>query len=264
MSNILDKIVEKKRIELAESKRLVSYDEILKKAKAAPVGPSFFTALKIKNGNPAIIAELKKASPSMGIIRADFKPVELAASLENAGASALSVLTEKNFFLGGMQYLKDASVHVKIPILRKDFIFDKYQLCEAKAWGASAALLIAAMLDRDELKCLMAFADSIGLEILVETHSQEELDIALNSGAKIVGVNSRNLKTFEFDFTLFSKLIEKIPDSCIAVAESGVSTRENLLEAAKAGADAALVGTALMNKPFPSDELKKLLGNYES
>ena len=258
--NILEQIFSKKREEVEAAKLRISYAEIFDAAQSASRAPSFANALKNQKGNPAIIAELKKASPSAGVIRENFEPTELAASLENAGASALSVLTEKNFFLGCEEYLKLAKASVSIPILRKDFIFDTYQLCEAKAWGASAALLIVAMLKKEELKSLLEFANSISLEILTETHSEEELDTALECGARIIGVNSRNLKTFDFDFSLFEKLISKIPDDCAAVAESGVTSRESLLAAAAAGADACLVGTTLMNKNNPAVELKKLLG----
>ncbi len=259
MKNILQKIFEKKQEELAKTKLKTSFEEVYKFAKESPKTASFADALKTKNGVPAIIAELKKASPSMGLIRKNFEPKELAKSLELAGAAALSVLTEEQFFLGKKEYLIEAKKSVKIPILRKDFIFDKYQLCEAKAWGASAALLIVAMLEKENLKELLDFAKSIELEILVETHSEEELEIALECGAKIIGVNSRNLKTFEFDYTLFSKLISKTPSGCIAVAESGVESRTALIDAGKVGASAALIGTAFMSKDNPADELKKFL-----
>ncbi|MBO6103377.1 MAG: indole-3-glycerol phosphate synthase TrpC [Opitutales bacterium] len=259
MNGILEKITAKKRAELEASKREIPYEAVFLAAQNAPKRASFFEALKMKNGRPAVIAELKKASPSKGLIRENFEPASLAKSLEGAGASALSVLTEKNFFLGSPEYLRTAVANVKIPVLRKDFVFDKYQICEAKAWGASAVLLIKAMLSNGELESLMEFANSLNLDALVETHDAGEIDAALGCGAKILGVNARNLRTFEIDKSLFEKLVSKIPEGVKAVAESGIETPEALLNAAQAGADAALIGTTFMSKQNPAAELERLL-----
>lgn len=260
MNGILGKILAKKRIETEAEMLAIPAAEVERAALAAPKPPSFRDALAPSGGIPAVIAELKKASPSMGLIRADFRPEELAPALESAGASALSVLTEREFFMGGPECLSQAASLVKIPVLRKDFIYCEYQLLQARALGASAALLIAAMLKKTELERLARFAKSLGLDALVETHTEGELECALECGAEIIGVNSRNLKTFEFDFSLFERLLSKIPEGARAVAESGMETREALERAAECGAHAALVGTALMSAKNPAKKLERMLG----
>ena len=259
--NILEKILEKKRARVEEAMKKIPFPELEKALNAAPEAPSFFDALCQKNSKPAIIAELKKASPSRGVIRENFDPESLATSLEKSAASALSVLTEEDFFLGSLENLKIAKAAVKkIPILRKDYIFCKYQLLEAKIAGASAALLIVRMLDEKTLKELIDYARQINLDILCETHNAEEIDIALNCGATIIGVNSRDLATFKTDISAIIPLLEKIPSNCKKVAESGINTADGLNLMGKAGADACLIGGAIMEKPDPASELKKLLG----
>ncbi len=263
MANVLDKIFERKRLRVAERMRKIPLSKMLKLADSAEPRASFFDALNegSKGASAAIIAELKKASPSLGLIYPDFKVRELAKNLSEAGASALSVLAEEDFFLGSIENLNIASKATAKPLLCKDFIFSEYQILEAKANGASAVLLIAAMLDKPRLKELFDFAESLKLDVLFETHSEVELETAVEVGAKIVGVNSRNLKTLKIDTELFKSLISKIPSSAIAVAESGILTHSDLVEAQKAGARAALVGTTLMSKNNPAEELKRLLGN---
>ncbi len=260
MSDILETICERSRAELEAQKAAVPFGGMLERAKAAPQRASFKSALRRKNGNPAIIAEMKKASPSAGVIRADFRPSELCVALENAGASALSVLTERNYFLGAAEYLEDASTRVKIPLLRKDFIYDRYQIAQARAIGASAVLLIAKMLSAERFGELFAFAKSLGLDVLAEAHDERELEMVLENGADIAGVNCRNLRTFGLDFSTTERLLKLVPDGVVKVAESGVNSRDTLLRAADAGADAALVGTLLMAADSPADELEKLLG----
>ena len=199
--SILDKICAQKFEELESEKRTIGFGELYSMAMDSPARAPFAAALKRStDGTPAVIAELKKASPSAGLIRADFRPGELAKSLAGAGAAALSVLTEKNFFMGSAENLKIAADAVSIPILRKDFIFDKYQICQAKVWGASAVLLIAAMLSRAEFEELFGFAESLGLDALCEAHTEDEISMLASAGAKIIGVNCRNLKNFETDF----------------------------------------------------------------
>lgn len=262
MGNALEKIFEKKRLRVAEKMRKIPLSKMRELADSAKPRASFFDALKegSKGGSAAIIAELKKASPSLGLIRPNFNVRELAESLSKAGASALSVLAEEDFFLGSIENLNIASKAVATPLLCKDFIFSEYQILEAKANGASAVLLIAAMLEKPRLKELLDFANSLNLDVLFETHSEAELEAAVEVGAKIIGVNSRNLKTLKIDTELFKSLISKIPSSAIAVAESGILTHSDLVEAQKAGARAALVGTTLMSKINPAEELKRLLG----
>ncbi|MBR4597045.1 MAG: indole-3-glycerol phosphate synthase TrpC [Opitutales bacterium] len=260
MTSILDKILEKKRVRVEEAARKVPFSELEKALQNAPDAPSFFDALTPKNSKPAVIAELKKASPSRGLIRENFDAQSLAKCLEKSGAAALSVLTEEDFFLGCLENLKIAKSAVKkIPLLRKDFIFCKYQLLEAKIAGASAALLIARMLDEKTLKELLSYAEEIGLDILCETHNAKEIETSINCGAKIIGVNSRDLATFKTDISSLSALLKLIPNRCKKVAESGINTAAELDMMMRAGADACLIGSALMEKPDPAQALQTLL-----
>ena len=199
-----------------------------------------------------MIVELKKASPSRGLIRADFDARKLAAELENAGAAALSVLTERRHFLGGDENLSAAAQTVKIPLLCKDFIFDKYQICKARVLGASAVLLIARILDDAELAELLAFAKSLSLDALCEAHTEEEIARVVGAGAEIVGVNCRNLKSFETDFSITERLLGCVPAGVVRVAESAIEDNAMLLRARDAGADAALIGTSIMAKENPA------------
>ena len=258
--DILEKIRAKSSLRLEERKRKIPFEEMLELARAAPRRASFKSALRAKGGSPAVIAELKKASPSLGLIRADFEPVKLAVAFEGAGASALSVLTEEDFFLGSPEFLREVCQTVSIPVLRKDFIFDKYQIAEARALGASAVLLIAKMLSAAEFAELLNFAKSLGLDALCEAHDFSEASMLCENGAEIIGANCRDLRTFEMDFSVSESLVKRLPEGVVKVAESGVYSRAEMIRARQAGADAALVGTALMSKPSPSDELKKLLG----
>ena len=259
--SILDEICARKAEELAGQKRAETYESIFARALAAPERASFVAALhRTLDGTPAVIAELKKASPSAGLIRADFNPEYLARSLEQNGAAALSVLTEKNFFLGAEENLRIAANTVKIPLLRKDFIFDKYQICQAKVWGASAVLLIAAMLDKSEIEDLRSFAESLGLDALCEAHTQSEIETLVSAGAKIIGVNCRNLKNFSTDFARVGELIKLVPDGCVKVSESAIDSRESLLKAGSFGADAALIGSELMRAKSPAMRLSQLIG----
>lgn len=216
---------------------------------------SFADALKRDGTN--VIAELKRASPSEGMIRDDFRPVELARELESAGAAALSVLCEPHRFLGGEDYLRQVCAATNLPILYKDFISTRRQVAEAFAAGADAILLIAAVLDDAKLEDLLRLAHDIGLDALVETHDENEIARAVNAGARIVGVNCRNLRNFSCDVSLLDKLVGAIPDTCVRVAESGMHSREDILRAKAAGADAFLVGTALMRAPSPGAKLKE-------
>lgn len=260
MNTVLDKIFEKKRVRINDKMKKISYTQMEELAKSAPERASFFNALKeASKDRIAIIAELKKASPSLGEIRKNFDVKNLAKSLSKNGASALSVLTEEDFFQGSTENLKIASSATNKPLLCKDFIFSKYQILEAKANGASAVLLIVAMLKADLLKELFDFAHSQNLDVLLETHTQEELDFANSLNAKIIGVNSRNLKTLKIDLSIFESLISKIKDTSIAVAESGILDSKYLKEAYHQGAKAALIGTALMSKQNPETELRNLI-----
>jgi indole-3-glycerol phosphate synthase len=222
--------------------------------------PSFAAALRRSPGQPVrVIAELKKASPSRGLIRADFRPRELALELAAAGAAALSVLTEPHFFQGHPDVLRCAAAAVGIPILRKDFIVHEVQLAEAVEWGASAVLLIAAALTPAEYGRLYGAAQGMGLDVLSEVHDRRELDIVLAGGADIIGVNSRDLKTFRTDFAGTAELLAAIPAGVLRVAESGIRDGADVRRLLAAGADAFLIGETLMRAPAPGDALRELL-----
>jgi indole-3-glycerol phosphate synthase len=211
----------------------------------------------------AIIAELKKASPSKGLIRADFRAAELARDLATAGAAALSVLTDEEFFQGSLENLRAASAATSLPCLRKDFIVDKLQILEARANSADAVLLIVAALTDKELRSLAANARIVGLDVLCEAHDELELDRALDAGCDLIGVNSRNLHTFEVSLETAFRLVEKIPDNCVAVAESGIHSGTDLARLRAAGYDAFLIGESLMRSERPGKALTGLLQEAE-
>jgi indole-3-glycerol phosphate synthase len=207
----------------------------------------------------AIIAELKKASPSRGLIRKNFKPSELARELEQAGAAALSVLTDEEFFQGSLGYLNEASQNSSLPCLRKDFIVDEFQILEARANRADAILLIVAALQQKELLVLAEIARSHGLDVLCEAHDEQELQRALDAGCDMIGINSRNLHTFEVNLETALRLVEKMPAGCVRVAESGIQSGADLARLRSAGYDAFLVGESLMKAKHPGEALAKLM-----
>jgi indole-3-glycerol phosphate synthase len=212
----------------------------------------------LRRPNVALIAEVKRRSPSAGSIREDLDPVERAVLYGTHGAAAISVLTDEPYFGGSMADLTAAAARAVVPVLRKDFILDELQILEARAAGASAVLLIVRALDRARLGELIACAATAGLDALVEVHTLEELDIALSAGASIIGVNSRDLDTFKIDMAAAWKIIRQVPPERIAVAESGISQQSDVARAAEAGADAVLVGTALSQATFPEGLLREL------
>ena len=234
----------------------------MRMAATAPKARSFAAAFaRPSDGDDApcrVIAELKKASPSEGMIRAAFDPEALARELTDAGAAALSVLCEPHRFLGSEDYLRTARHVTDLPVLYKDFLTTRYQIAAARAAGADAVLLIAAVLNDGALADLLGFARSLGMEALVETHDLDEIDRAVDAGAKIVGVNCRDLKDFTTDVSLLERLIGEVPETCVRIAESGMHTRDAIVRAKAAGADGFLVGTALMRAPSPSAKLKQL------
>ncbi len=214
---------------------------------------------RISHSGPAIIAELKKASPSKGLIRADFRVAELAAELEKAGAAALSVLTEERYFQGSLNNLELASQATAIPCLRKDFIVDEFQLLEAQAYHADAILLIVAALHPSELACLYRRAVELRLDVLCEVHDAAELDRALEVGCDIIGVNNRNLHTFHVDLNTSLQLARRIPSGVLKVAESGIESGDDIARLRDAGFDAFLIGESLMRAPSPGEALRSLL-----
>jgi len=214
---------------------------------------------RVAQNGIAVIAELKKASPSKGLIRADFRPRELAAELERAGVAALSVLTDEQFFQGSLESLRLASSGTSLPCLRKDFIVDEFQILEARANCADAILLIVAALDQKESLALARNAQAHGLDVLCEAHDEEELLRALDAGCDLVGVNSRDLRTFEVDLNTALRLAQRIPAGCVAVAESGIHSGADLARLRSAGYDAFLIGESLMQAEQPGQALTKLL-----
>ena len=253
--NILSEIVAKLRPRLEERKRTLHRDTLEALAANAPKRAPFAAAFCTPGLH--VIAELKKASPSKGLIREHLDVPSLATELAQNGATALSVLTEPNYFLGSEANLSLAAKTVAIPLLRKDFIFDEYQILEAKAYGASCILLIAAMLSPEEFSHLLAFAHSLGLNVLGEAHSEAELEVAVQ--ADLVGVNARDLKTFQTSLEHSAQLIRTIPADRIAIAESAVRTRADMEMMTAAGARGFLIGETLMRAEHPGLALKELL-----
>jgi indole-3-glycerol phosphate synthase len=256
---ILDRIVEARRESIAHRKRVLP-DVALKLAVGKAEAPQDFAGVLARAGYN-VIAELKKASPSRGVMREDYAPAALAASLESAGAAALSVLTEEEFFLGSLADLKAAKKATQIPILRKDFIVDPWQVWEARAAGADAFLLIVAILSDPALGELLELGRSLGMEPLVEVHTREELERAVAAGARIIGVNNRDLRDFKVRVETSLELIDAIPEECIAVSESGLRTHGDLERLRRAGFDAFLIGEHLMTDADPAARLRELTGS---
>jgi len=256
---ILDEIVAYKKEELVETKRGIPLAD--QKRRAADAGPTRdFGAALSTGGAIRLIAEVKKASPSKGVIRQDFDPVRIAAMYQEAGATCLSVLTEKKYFQGSLEYLGAIRKAVGLPLLRKDFIVDEYQVFEARAAGADAVLLIAACLDRSQMEDYLGVAGSLGLDVLVESHTMKELDASLHAGARIVGINNRDLASFTVSLQTTFDLLKDIPDDRIVVSESGIKTRDDVMRLEKAGVDAVLVGESLMREKDIGKKVRELLG----
>ena len=256
---ILDDIIANKREELAEAKRSVALSDI--KARIHDAGPTrgFGRALA-KGTDIRLIAEVKKASPSKGVIREDFDPVAIAAQYEESGAACISVLTEKKYFQGSLDYLGQIRKSVGLPLLRKDFIIDEYQIHEARVCGADAVLLIAACLDKSQLQDYLGIAAQAGLDVLVEAHTYKELDKSLSAGALLVGINNRDLATFTVNLQTTLDLMKDIPAGRTIVSESGIKTREDVVRLQQAGVNAILVGESLMREKDISKKVKELLG----
>ena len=258
-SATLDQIVAATR-QRVEKTRLITDVRDLERRASMHVPRGFRQALKTKGQSGiAVISELKKASPSKGLIRADFHPAPLAKELEQAGAAALSVLTDEEFFQGSLQNLEVASSNVKIPCLRKDFMIDEFQVLEARAHSADAILLIVAALTQAELTTLARVAKEHGLDVLCEVHDTEELQRALDAGCDLIGVNSRDLRTFKVDLQTTLQLAEKMPKNVLSVAESGIYNGADIARLRNAGYGAFLIGESLMKEKSPGETLKKLL-----
>jgi indole-3-glycerol phosphate synthase len=259
MAASLEQIIAATRRRVAEARRNANSRELERLAQEhSPRG--FRRALKaVSQTRPAIIAELKKASPSRGLIRENFDPAVLASEFESAGAAALSVLTDEEFFQGSLQNLRIASQATRLPCLRKDFIVDESQLLEARAHRADAVLLIVAALSQQELSALFHQASRIDLDVLCEVHEEEELKRALDAGCDIIGVNSRDLRTFQVDLNTALRLGEKIPRNAIRVAESGIHSGADVAKLRAVGYDAFLIGESLMKAASPGQALRTLM-----
>jgi indole-3-glycerol phosphate synthase len=261
---MLEQILGSVRRRVDQAKSAADLGELERRAEAH-VPRGFRRALQEKSrGCIAVIAELKKASPSKGLIRAEFDPAALAHELETAGAAALSVLTDAEFFQGSLENLTLASAAVNLPCLRKDFIVDEFQLLEARANCADAVLLIVAALTQAELLALARSARDRGLDALCEVHDEEELRRALDAGCELVGVNSRDLRTFQVDLHTAVRLAEKFPSNVVRVAESGIRSGADIARLREVGYDAFLVGESLMRAERPRDALRALIGQVSS
>lgn len=260
MSDILNKIIATKETEVAAAKAQKPLATVQAEALAASPARDFVGSIraKIANKQSAVIAEIKKASPSKGIIRTDFKPAEIARSYEQGGAACLSVLTDVEYFQGSPEYLKQARAACSLPVLRKDFMIDPYQVYEARAMGADCILLIAAAISLGKMQELESIAHSLGMAVLVEVHNGEELDLALQLQTPLLGINNRNLRTFEVTLDTTLGLLARIPADKIVVTESGIFTNDDVLLMRRNNVHTFLVGEAFMRQPEPGAELAKV------
>lgn len=256
---ILDEIVANKRAELAEAMRRSPLDKIAASARRAPSSRSLSDA--IRGRKVSLIAEVKKASPSRGLICRDFDPVKIAAVYAESGAAAISVLTESKYFQGSLDYLRSIRCLLKtrkLPLIRKDFIFDSYQVYEARAYGADSLLLIARILDSDLLIELLTLSGSLGMDCLVEVHDEADLEKALNCGAKVIGINNRDLRTFNTDLAVTQRLRPLVPQDKLVVSESGIRSAADMALMKKSRVNAVLIGEALTSSPDIAAKIKEL------
>ena len=262
MSDILQKILEVKKIEVARALAKKPYEAIYAEAREMPATRDFVGAIraKIAAGKSAVITEIKKASPSKGVIRENFDPAAIARSYARHGAACLSVLTDVQFFQGGKTHLMEARAACDLPVLRKDFMIDAYQVCRARTLGADAILLIVAALDLARMKELEALAHELGMAVLVETHDAAELELALQLETPLVGINNRNLRTFETRLQTTLELLLRIPPERIVVTESGILKPDDVALMRQNGVNAFLVGEAFMRADDPGVELERLFG----
>lgn len=257
---ILDDIIENKLSEVKASKSSLPLEQIVKQIENALPSRNFFDAIN-PDGELKIISEVKHASPSKGIFREDFDPVEIAKSYSSGGASAISVLTDEKYFRGSLNYLKNIRENVETPLLRKDFIVDPYQVYEARLYGADALLLIVAALDQSNMKDLLELTHSLQMNAIVEVHDAQELDRALDADARIIGINNRDLRTFEVDLNVSINLSKKIPGDKIVIAESGIGTIEDIDRLRSEGVHVFLIGETFMKAPVPGQKLNELINS---
>ena len=261
MKNILQEIVNYKKIEIEKSKKIISVEILNKKIKSLSKPLKFLDELRNKNevGKAGIIAEVKKASPSKGIIKKDFNHIEIAKEYEKGGAACLSILTDTPSFQGSPQYLKDIRRNTKLPILRKDFIIDTYQIIESRSWGADCILLIMKILKNKELSKLINICNEMNMDILFEINSQEELERLLPFNPKMIGINNRNLENFETDIENSIKIKKNIPDDILVISESGINDVKDISYLGKHNINNFLIGERLMRSKNISGELSKLV-----
>jgi indole-3-glycerol phosphate synthase len=262
MADILEKIVAVKREEIAVAQKKIPFQTMRADAESRVLTRDFEGAVrsKIAAGEAAVIAEIKKASPSKGVLRADFIPADIAQSYAEAGAACLSVLTDRQFFQGQPDYLKQARASCELPVLRKDFMIDPYQIYESRAMGADCVLLIAACLDDVHMQELEAAARSLDMAVLVEVHDRAELDRALKLKTRLVGINNRNLRSFEVSLGTTLEMLPEVPGDRIVVTESGIATQADVKTMRAAGVHAFLVGEAFMRAEEPGEALATLFG----
>jgi len=258
--DILNRILDTKQREIAVRRKVRSMEDLREQANHVSPPRGFVAALKrrVEQGGAAVIAEIKKASPSKGVIRKDFDVVEIAKSYQAGGASCLSVLTDQEYFQGHESYLTAARGACSLPIIRKDFIVDPYQVVEARAIGADCILLIVAALDDDALAALHAQAQALGMDVLVEVHDRVELERALKLDLELIGINNRNLRTFDTSLDTTIELLSLVADGCLVVTESGIHTRDDVALMRDHDVHAFLVGEAFMRVPDPGQGLKQL------
>lgn len=258
--DILKKILDRKFEEISERRRTKPLELLLERLKEAPVPRGFLEALrsKVDGGNPAVIAEIKKASPSKGVLREDFHPEEIAVSYEKGGAACLSVLTDRDFFQGADEYLQRARAACALPVIRKDFFVDPYQVYEARILGADCILLIVSALDDAMLRDLLQLTHGLGMDALVEVHDAAEMERALAMPAPLVGVNNRNLRTFETRLDTTTDLLDHFPHDRLLVTESGIHTADDVRHMRRQGVHAFLVGEAFMKAASPGEKLAEL------
>lgn len=257
---ILDDIVASKRREIEQAKQRLPEAELQRRLAGRQVERPFAQALRESEAHPALIAELKRKSPSRGMLRERFDPPRLVQEFQDAGASALSILTDEQFFGGSLDILREAQAFSEVPILRKDFIVEPYQVYEALSAGADTILLIVRILPQPQLAALLALARSFGMDPLVEVHNEEELARALEAQAGVIGVNHRDLGDFSMHPDLSARLVPRIPRSCVIVAESGIQTSDDVTRLRDLGVHALLIGESLMTAPDPAAKVRELFG----
>lgn len=257
---ILDKITASTKIRVDNDKQKISLEEMIKQAESMESNTDFSFEAALKKKDINFICEVKKASPSKGIIAEDFPYIEIAKDYEAAGASCISVLTEPDYFLGSDNYLTEIKSQVLTPVLRKDFVIDPYQIYQGKVLGADCILLICSLLNENTIREYIHLADKLGLSSLVEAHDEEEIKMAISAGARMIGVNNRNLKTFEVDIHNSERLRKLVPDHILFIAESGIKSAEDIKILRKAKVNGVLIGETLMRSPNKKEMLDSLRG----